>query len=111
MSLFNIPAELRELPQWVVAGPNKIPLNPRTGDAADVTDRATWGTFDEARQSGYQFVGFVLAKEDPYSIIDLDAPENEGQSERHTQILEAAETYCEISQSGKGVHIICRGKI
>lgn len=31
----NIPAELRALSQWVVAGDSKAPINPRTGKGAD----------------------------------------------------------------------------
>jgi hypothetical protein len=56
-------------------------------------------------------VGFVLHRDDPYAIIDLDAPLNPEQEKRHNDILECCETYCEFSQSGQGVHIICKGAI
>lgn len=117
--LHNIPFELQQLDQWVVATGallpdgkrDKIPLNPRTGYRADVCDRSTWGTFQQAQQCGYPLIGFVLSKEDPYCIIDLDAPETEQQIERHQKILDAFESYSELSQSGLGVHIICKGSI
>lgn len=122
--LDNIPTELRLLPQWVVAGPNKEPINPRTGQPASVTDRSTWATFEEARHAGYPHVGFVLAKEDPYTIIDLDDPATlkikgvevpnpdvEKTQERHRRIFQAFNSYAELSQSGRGVHIIVRGSI
>lgn len=117
--LHNIPFELQQLDQWVVATGvimpdgkrNKIPLNPRTGARADSTDRSSWGSFAEAQQCGYPLVGFVLSKDDPYCIIDLDAPETEDQVARHQKILDAFESYAEVSQSGNGVHIICRGSV
>lgn len=111
MSYQNIPNELRKLKQWVVAGPDKVPINPRTGAAADPTDSATWGTFEEACRAGKKHIGFVLSANDPYSAIDLDEPQNDEQAARHQQILEAADSYAELSQSGKGVHIFLKGKI
>lgn len=107
----NIPAELRDLPQWVVAAGDKNPRNPRTGDLASVTDPASWGTFYEALHSGYQHIGFVLTKSDPFCIIDLDEPLTEQQAARHRLIVNAFWTYTEVSQSGKGVHIVCKGSI
>lgn len=110
--LNNIPAELRRLKQWVCAGPDKVPLTPRTGKAADPTNPNTWGTYEEAIRSGYKHVGFVLSHDDPYSIIDLDEPLDDVQESRHTAILGAmSHTYAEYSQSRRGVHIICRGNI
>lgn len=107
----HIPAELRALPQWVCANENKIPLNPATQEAASVTDPSTWGTFEDACNAGTKHIGFVLTKNDPYAIIDLDTPRNEIDSERHQKILDAFSTYTEYSQSGKGFHIICRGEV
>ncbi len=117
--LSNIPAELRALAQWVVASgvpnpdgkPNKEPLNPRTGQKASVSDPTSWGTFEEAVASPHPLKGFVLSASDPFTIIDLDEPANEEQQERHSALLRTFPTYAEISQSGNGVHIICRGKV
>ena len=112
--LSNIPGELRSFPQWVIAGVDKIPLNPRTGKAASVTDRSTWGTFEEAIRTGYK-IGFVLTPEDPFSIIDLDNkidnPATEEEIARHHKILTAFDSYAERSTSGRGYHIIVRGQI
>lgn len=111
----NIPMELRALPQWVVAGPGKVPLNPRTGQLADVTDATTWGSFDEACRSGMRYVGFVLTDGDPYCIIDLDnKPERPLTPEQwalHERILNAFPTYTERSASGRGYHIVMRGRM
>lgn len=115
MQYQNLPAELRQLPQWVSSGPSKVPLNPRTGEAASVTDPKTWATFEEAIHSGYKYIGFVLAPWDPYSIIDLDnkveSPVTEEQWKRHEKILESFNSYTERSASGRGYHIIVKGKI
>lgn len=113
--LQNIPIELRALPQWVCAGADKIPVSPRTGQAASVTDPATWGTFEEACRTGFKHVGFVLAAWDPYCIIDLDnkpeKPLTEEQWQRHQKILTAFDSYTERSASGRGYHIIVKGKL
>lgn len=122
----NIPVELRALRQWVVVSAHtlpdgkrcKIPLNPRTGLNASVTDPSTWGSFDEAVASGFPCIGFVLTADDPYTIIDLDDPDDptdavltQRRRERHAAILKAFEhTYAEMSLSDRGVHIVTRDR-
>jgi len=121
--LNNIPAELRALPQWVnwkyeiVEGRRtKIPYSP-TGRMASVTDPTSWVEFNIARQAASSFdgIGFVLSKNDPFTIIDLDnkpeKPCTPEQLERHQKIYEAFDSYTERSISGTGVHIIIRGKL
>ena len=120
----NIPAELRALKQWVLADmtidtetgkPKKHPLNPRNGHKAAVDDPSTWGTFEEAIQTGYKHIGFVLSQSDPFSIVDLDNkvenPASEEELQRHYKILNAFDSYTERSTSGRGYHIIVRGSI
>lgn len=111
----NLPMELRALPQWVVASADKVPLSPRTGQPASVTDPNTWATFEEAVRTGMKHVGFVLAEWDPYTIIDLDnkpsKPCTPEQWARHQKILEAFDSYTERSASGTGYHIIVKGRI
>ena len=107
----NIPAEMRSLNQWVAAGPDKVPINPRTGKRADPTNPQTGGTFAEAVQAGMQHIGFILSDEDPFCVIDLDAPVTQEQRERHTKIYQGFPTYAEYSQSGQGVHLVMLGKV
>lgn len=110
--LNNIPEELRALPQWVVAAPDKTPLNPHTLRAASVTDMTTWGTFKQAVQAARGGnVGFVFTKGDPFAFIDLDYPLNQEQANRHQRIADAIGSYTEVSISGKGCHIIVRGAV
>jgi hypothetical protein len=114
----NIPLELRQLPQWVVAAADKKPLDPKTGGAASVTDSTTWAAFDVACAYADQHslrVGFVLAESDPYTIIDLDdkaeRPATDEQKARFAKIIEKCDSYTERSQSGRGIHIVVRGKM
>lgn len=112
--IHNIPPELRALNQWVCAGDDKKPLDPKTGYPASVSDHRTWGTFEDAVRVGKR-IGFVLTTEDPYTIIDLDdkptKPLTEDQEKLHARILNMFPSYTETSVSGKGKHIIVRGKI
>lgn len=110
----QIPAELKHLPQWVCAYKDKIPINARTGELASVVDPQTWCSFEEATQSGAPYIGFVLTKNDPYCIIDLDdkveKPASEQERERHRNLLEAFQSYTEKSTSGLGYHIVIKGR-
>lgn len=116
----NIPKELQILDQWCCSGPNKIPLNPRTGEAADPTNPETWATFTEACRAGMQHVGIMLSPLDPYVVIDLDDPNkmaHQGQPaideavRLNSEVLRCFPSYSEVSQSGRGVHIIIKGEI
>lgn len=110
--LTNIPQELRDLPQWVVAAQDKTPLSPHTLRAASVTDMTTWGTFDHAVQAAQGGrVGFVFTKADPYAFIDLDYTQDAQQLARQLKIYGAVLSYAETSASGRGCHIIVRGAI
>ncbi|MBD5803078.1 hypothetical protein AZOA_25130 [Azoarcus sp. Aa7] len=122
----GIPAELKLCSQWLCwryewdgQRWTKRPYSPRSGARASVTDPVTWGTFDEAMAAchagGYDGIGFVLTRDDPYSIIDLDnKPEHPATPEqlvRHQKIYETFNSYTELSVSGTGVHIVVRGAI
>ena len=82
----SIPAPLKALRQWVVwrvettetGRDTKIPYNPLTFIAASSTDPSTWVSFAEAvagyQRGGWNGIGFVLSKDDPYTFVDLDDP-------------------------------------
>jgi hypothetical protein len=95
----------------VVARQNKKPFDPKTKQLASVTNPATWGTYQEAIEAKFPYIGFVLAENDPYTIIDLDAPVTPEQGIRHSKILETFRSYAEVSASGAGAHIILKGRI
>ena len=106
-----IPSALKKLRQWVCVGENKVPLQPIELTAANVNDPTTWNTFENAVNTGTRHIGFVLTKDDPYTIIDLDAPLDGRQEARHAQVIEQFDSYTEISQSGHGAHIIIKGSV
>ena len=82
---------------------------------ADVTDPTTWGSFDQARAIAEvgkcAGIGFVFTESDPYTGIDLDVPEGEGPSKGQQRIYDAFNTYAEQSPSGRGLHIIAKGRV
>jgi len=119
----NIPAEMQERKQWVVAKLilkpdgriDKIPLT-TSCEPASSTDPATWSDFDSvckaAAAKGFE-ISYVLTEDDPFTCIDLDVkadtpPEHIEQCDK---IIDAYDSYTERSQSGKGYHIWVLGKI
>ena len=113
----NIPAELHHLKQWVCwkkvplenGKATKKPINPITNDNASVSNSNTWtdmmGAIIGAEQYGLDGIGFVL--ENGYFGVDLDDCTEELKQEFIAQL----QSYTELSQSGKGIHIICKGDI
>lgn len=107
----NIPQELKGVKQWVCWAKDKIPRNPYTGNNAQSNNPDTWSDFDTALQScdkyGFEGVGFMFAP--PYFGVDLDdCFDNRTFIDEFVNMLQS---YTEISQSGCGIHIICKGKI
>ena len=114
----NIPEELRQRAQWAVANPkDKIPHMP-TGGKASVSNPKTWTTFENARAAAGKkgwAIGFMLADDDPFTIIDLDdkadKPASEEEKARHRLYIEKFDSYTERSISGRGFHIVVRGTV
>ncbi len=119
MAYENIPLELREGKRWVCRTPAKIPITP-TGGPASHSNPNTWCSFEEAVAGASNpsvgaaptaGIGRVFVKDDGYTCIDLDWRDDPTTQARHKKILEAFQSYAEISQSGKGHHIVCRGSL
>ena len=115
----NIPDELKAIPQWAVADrKKKIPLQPGNLRNASVDNSHTWGTFQQAVAKAEPYglaVGFMLTEDDPFTIIDLDDkasnPASDEEKARHQKILETFDSYTEQSVSGRGYHIIVKGRL
>jgi hypothetical protein len=95
----------------------KVPYT-RRGQKASVTDRGTWSSFDEcylALDGGnFSGIGFVFAKGGPYTGIDFDQhrdPATGRLDKFATDYVCRLNSYTEVSQSGKGVHVIARGAL
>ncbi|MBO9477894.1 AAA family ATPase [Shimia sp. R11_0] len=108
----NIPEELRSYPQWVCHDAAKRPINPQSGHLADVGDPTTWAKYEDATNSPHGVgIGFVFTEADPFVGIDLDVAEGGTPSEGQQRIYDAFDTYAERSPSGRGLHIIAKGKV
>lgn len=85
------------------------------GNHASVVDPSTWVTFDEAMRAvadeskNFSGVGFTISKHCPLLCIDLDhCLDADGKLTRDDFliVMQAADTYTELSPSGDGLHII-----
>lgn len=122
-----IPSALRALP-WVAwraetrgeGKPTKVPYcvaSPRAH--ASSTNPETWGTFDDAvtayscRELALDGIGVVLTREARVTCIDLDRVLDEnGQFDvRAETIVDHADSWTEISPSGRGLHVFVRGAV
>jgi putative DNA primase/helicase len=115
-NLSNIPAGLRKLPQFVIYKKgDKRPYNPRNNQPASVNDPKTWDSFENACKAMKDYrakgVGFVFTEDDDDCGIDLDKVIDEkGAINPEAQaIIDKLDSYTEVSQSGRGIHIIVKG--
>ena len=116
---------MRDLRQWLVwrseerdGKQTKIPYSPLTGQRASSTTPDTWSGYEEAvkaaREHGYGGVGFVFTPEDNLCGVDLDGCLNAETKKIEPwaqDVIEALDSYTEISPSGTGVHILVRGEL
>ena len=116
---------MRDLEQWVCwryeernGEPTKVPYSPLRAKRADSTNPATWANLTDAvaacRKHGYDGIGFVFTKDDPFCGVDLDdcCDSETGELEQWAKdIVQELDSYTEISPSGKGLHILVRGHL
>lgn len=129
-----IPNELKTRNQWVcwllkkVEQTNgkppkkpftKIPICPMTGTNASTTEPTTWADFgtactfyqDFVDDGGSHGLGFILR--DDLIGVDLDGCRDAGTgeiAEWATKIIDLLGSYTEISPSGTGIRIFCKGQ-
>tara|TARA_B100001123_G_scaffold434374_1_gene560827 strand:+ start:1584 stop:3443 length:1860 start_codon:yes stop_codon:yes gene_type:complete len=125
MQTQNIPKELIAHDKWVNFRfenrggdkPTKVPYQPNNVRAR-VDDPSTWHSFIDCVE-GYEArkfdgIGYVLTKEDGYTIIDLDHvrnPDTKKLDQLASDIIGDFASYTEVSVSGTGVHIVVKGKL
>ena len=126
--LMRMPSQLTpivELKRWVCHR-DKVPKNPVTGSNAMANEADTWGTYEEALSGlrrfnftgiGFQF-GLPLSETDALGTervtgIDLDhVIREDGTLEPFaSEIIALMNSYTEISPSGTGIHILCKGRL
>lgn len=111
----NIPAALRDRPQWCVAGNDKTPYTV-AGHHASSTDPSTWTDFDSVASAACAkglHIGYMLHENDPFTCIDMDVKDATPQEhvERYQRIAAMFDSYAERSRSGAGLHVWVEGKI
>lgn len=121
-----IPKELQELKQWVcwkgVTDParpgkiKKVPVNAKTGGNAQSNNPDTWCDYQTALEASKNYSGIGIMFANGYFGIDIDDAESEIQLYKAgdndniiAEFIYSLESYAEYSQSGKGIHIICKG--
>ena len=103
--------------QFVVCKADKVPLRVVDLKPASVTNAADWSSYDEAaaRIAGDNslILGFCLTDADPFTCIDLDSYKTKDASilNNHAEIFKSFNTYTELSPSGGGGHLWCKGKV
>lgn len=126
----NIPEELKKLKQWCVYSivqpkkqgqhKGKIPINPITGKGASSTDSSTWTDFKTAVDKSKNYDGLGFFFNNNYIGVDIDdipeeikkfsqAPTDPNNLINWLNGL-TNHSYLEVSQSGKGIHAIVKGK-
>ncbi len=120
--LLYAPADLAEVDQWVLwrrERDTKVPyqVNGKKASTADIT---TWNSYEavfeqwQKHPKHYAGIGFVFSEHDPFLGLDLDNCLDGGGGVKGwaAGIVERfADTYMEISPSGCGVKIFCKGKL
>jgi putative DNA primase/helicase len=119
----NVPNQLKAEPNWVLWGyegkPGEKPKKPPftiDGRRASVSNPETWTTFPQAlsaytQHERYEGLGFMLTG--GLTVVDLDhCLDRNGQLTPQAQwIVQAANSYSEISPSGEGLHIFLIGEV
>lgn len=123
-----IPDELKGLHQWVCwqavpdparpDHPRKTPVNPLTGGGAMSNNPDTWTDYDTAVRESKKYTGIGFMFANGYFGVDIDNVDDAIEDYRDggtdnivAEFIGTLRSYAEYSQSGRGIHIICRGKL
>lgn len=118
----NLPRELKERPQWCIAGPNKEPLYLVGSELrnASVIEPSTWMRFVDAAIYAHSRgldIGYVLHEDDPFTCVDFDVKDATNAPDKpetwttreaydiYTSMIRSLDSYTEWSRSGKGFHV------
>ncbi|KFN01071.1 DNA primase [Bacillus clarus] len=120
---FNqIPQELKNAPHWILwrsevrnGKKTKVPYQ-INGEMAQSNNKRSWSTFPTIikfyEQGGYDGIGFMFSKDDPFVGIDIDHCIQEGAlTDLAEDMIETLNSYTEYSPSGDGIHIIAKGTL
>lgn len=110
-------AQYKQFILWTIRGDKKLPFDPKTAQVCSAHDESVWLTADEAFFFSGLFgeayrVGFVFSDRDPFFFLDIDnclMPDNTWSPQALEVLTRLPGAAVEISQSGRGLHIIGRG--
>lgn len=121
---FYLPKTLQSFDNWVLwrlENGKKKPYSVKYNGLASVAKPYQWSSYESARlkfkytEPEYNGMGFVFTEDCGLVFIDLDHCINEDSGELTSfanNIVNAfSGTYIEYSQSGAGLHIVCKGTI
>lgn len=122
-----IPMMLRDHPSWVLwkkvdrkGKPTKVPFSAKWSGQASSTDPNSWTTFEAARKvystnrDRYNGLGFVIDRKSGLVFVDVDGCiDEEGKLDKRGALVlnTLRPTFCEVSQSGHGLHFFVIGTI
>ena len=122
-----VPAELKAIPQWCgfkwqwngdKDKWDKPPFSIRTGRKCNSEQLAELSGFSKAvaahRAGRFDGIGFRFRPDDPFAGVDLDGcrdPQTGAIAPWAQRWIDKFATYTEVSPSGKGVKMFCRGKV
>jgi putative DNA primase/helicase len=123
-SVYQAPGELRTADQFVCwceedrdGDITKVPYSVHGGRASS-TNPKTWAPFEAAiayaEEHSMSGVGFVFTEDDPYTGIDLDKCRDSETGEIDhwaRKIVDALDSYTEVSPSGTGLHIFVKAPL
>lgn len=116
----SIPEEMRAQPQWVCWGADgaalKCPYDPNTGKPAKAGHPDTWAWYETAcegvARGYYRGIGFEFADDGGVVGVDFDHCLKDGQIDPNVaEWVKLFNSYTEVSQSGEGLHIFCKGHL
>ncbi|MCD6297334.1 MAG: DUF3987 domain-containing protein [Deltaproteobacteria bacterium] len=124
INIKKIPSEITKFSHWILwksvpkgNGITKIPFSV-AGGQGKTNDPSTWTSFEKAlsryKAGEFSGIGFVFSKDDPFCGVDLDHCRNPETGEIEPwawEIIKSFQSYTEISPSGSGIHIICKGQL
>ena len=97
--------------------PTKVPYRVSGTGRASATDPTSWAPYDACRKvfdlqsDRYAGIGFVLSSDDDLVCVDLDNKEShQDKIPEYTALAVKFGSFAEVSISGKGIHIWCKGK-
>jgi len=115
-----IPNEMKSERRWVLwrretrdGEPTKTPICAMSGKYAKSNDLSTWTSYKMAANSRVKHDGLGYVLGDGWVGVDMDGHIDDKCefSPLALKVINVLKSYTELSPSGRGIHILCRGKL